>query len=126
MNENDNANLLAAKQKFSKADKILRIGVAIFLIFVLSLVTFTSVQVYIVQNIIAENQIKNKAASDDRFQRYNAEAARQQQITQQYIACIAKVFLVPPDNRTPVGFETCSKAAQSQNLSGETSTRPAP
>lgn len=126
MNENESVSVLAAKQKFTRADKLLRWGFGTLIVFVLLIIAFTSVQVYTVQNTIAQNQKINSQASTDRFEKYNAEAARQQQITQQYIKCVASTLVIPIADRDPNAFDTCSKTAQSQNLSGQTSTTPAP
>lgn len=119
-------NLAEATKKFNRADHLLRVGLGVFLVFILLVITLTSVEVFTVQRTIAKNQVANSQASNDRFTRYNAENARQQQITQQYIKCVATTLVTPIADRTTNQFDNCSKTAQAQNLSGKPSTTPAP
>lgn len=120
------SDLEIAEKRFNRADHMLRVGAGIFLAFILIVITVTSVEVFNLQRTIAQNQVVNAKASNDRFTRYNNEQARQQQITQQYVKCVATTLTTPIANRTTDQFNNCSKTAQEQNLAGKPSTTPAP
>lgn len=103
------SNLENAQADFDKKDKRLRVGLGIFITYVVLLLSFVAVETLITQTTIRDNQAANAKASEERFKRYTEDNAVQHQKTQQYIRCIAQVLLLPLDQRTDEAFDKCSQ-----------------
>lgn len=114
------SNLEAAQADFAKKDKRLRFGIGVLLTYVVVMLSFVAVMTLITQNTIKDNQAANAKASEQRFARYTADNAKQHQITQAYIRCIADALLVPVSDRKPGAFDACGVEAK-KSLDAETS-----
>ncbi len=106
------SSLEEAQADFDKKDKRLRIGVGVLITYAVLLLTLLAVQTFIIQSTIAENQKKNAAASEEWFNRYTEDNAKQHKVTQAYIRCIAEALLVPVSERKPGAFDECGIEAR--------------
>lgn len=107
--------------KQNRAEKMLRGLVLVFFLYMMAVGTFSAIYTYRTQSAIAKNQAINAKASEDRFKRYTEENARQHQLTQQYVKCIATVLLKPVGQRTQEDFNACGVNAH-VDLNTKTST----
>lgn len=113
-----------AQRTYDKSNKLLRIGVITFLIYVGVLLTTAVVTNFLVYNTIAANQNTNAQGSADRFARYTKENEDLHRQTQQYVRCIAQVLLLPIDQRTNTAFDSCSVTGTYNGKSSGSTSEP--
>lgn len=109
-----------ARTEFEKKDKWYKRILVLFLIYAALMLTIGTAYSIATNYQVERNQRINSAASAERFQKYVAADAAQNQQIKSYILCIFKVLATPIDTRTPDAAVACDLA--NNKATGSTGT----